>query len=294
MNSMHRRRLVGALAFSLSVFLGLPVLLGGPGLGGPVLGKESISSLKREITKAMNAKKDSIVLRLARQIAASGDPKAASTLFDIGLKAKAPKQFKGIAKIIALLGEKEASALAFLEKESKGSTQTKLIYLTDIARKMKKGGKGPALLANMTETKNEAVLRGVIPALQELRVRECVPPLLALLERFEKSRARGLIYQEVRDALYDLSGEDFDTVKDWQNWWDPLKDNFEPGKTGDGVTGRVRKDDAPEFAGKKIFANNAVFVIDVSGSMRYVQKDDIPGLARGDGSDASGRREEEK
>ena len=134
----------------------------------------------------------------ARKAFANTGPRITSTLFDIGLKATAPKQFKGIAKIIALLGEKEASALAFLEKQSKGSTQTKLIYLTDIARKMKKGGKGPALLANMTETKNEAVLRGVIPALLELRVRECVPPLLALLERFEKSRARGLIYQEVR------------------------------------------------------------------------------------------------
>ena len=35
----------------------------------------------------------------------------------------------------------------------------------------------------------------------------------------------------------------------------------------------------------KIFGKNIVFVIDTSGTMRFVQKDDIPGLAMSNGTD---------
>ncbi len=253
--------------------------------GAPVPAKEkSLSTLKREIQKAVRAKKDASVLSIARKIAARGGDDAAKILFDVGMKAVSPKQFKGIAKILATM-LKDEEVRKYLAKKSNGSKTAEIIYIADIAAEAK-SEHAIALLANMTDTKDPRVLRTVIPALRKLRKKECIPPLLSLLERFIKSREHTLITHEIRAALWDLTGQDFDVMGDWTKWWETVKDNFNPDQKNEGKTYVSRSKDAPEFAGKKILSKNALFVIDSSGTMRYVMKDDIPGLGVGDGTDS--------
>lgn len=249
--------------------------------------EDTVSSLRRDIEKAVRAGEEGDVLPLAKKIAAIGGEDAAKTLFEIGLRVTAPKLFKGIAKILARMID-DAEAYEVLLRESKGSNEARLIYIADIVGQMQ-DPRAAELVANMVDSRSERVILSVIPALVELRSRHSIPPLLDLLDKFEsKRRSEALIYHEIRDALYEITGFDFETLEDWRKWWDPVKDTYDPERVQSGKTRveRVRKDNAAEFAGRKIFAKNVVFVIDTSGTMRFVMKDDIPGLMAAAGTDA--------
>jgi hypothetical protein len=163
-----------------------------------------------------------------------------------------------------------------------------LIYLADILS-LSRDASAAVVVGSLAESKHPTLVRAAIGALRKIRKRESIPPLLALLESLEKKDRAGLLYQETRDALYDLTGENFESLADWKNWWEPRKESYTPDSAEVGQTRVVRRarEDAPEFVGRQIFASNTIFVIDTSGTMQYVMKNDIPGIARGDGSDSA-------
>ncbi len=146
------------------------------------------------------------------------------------------------------------------------------------------------LLSKMLEDKSAFVQGAAVEALRKSQSAIGVEPLITLLEKLVKKR-KDVLYHHVRDALWELTGQDFDLIDEWHLWWEPRRDSFDPmdenhaGKTG---VQRKRRGNDPEFWGVPVESKNIVFVIDTSGSMRYVHKDDIPGLARGDGSDGGG------
>jgi hypothetical protein len=145
------------------------------------------------------------------------------------------------------------------------------------------------VLGKLAGWKDEPVVRAAVSALGRQRSRHAVSELLGLLSRLEEAKDRGLIYQETRDALYAVTSMDYDSLDDWKKWWEPQRESWEPGKDDKGATRVERKprEQAPEFAGKKLFSRNLVFVIDTSGTMQYVLKPDIPGLTWFDGSDGA-------
>lgn len=144
------------------------------------------------------------------------------------------------------------------------------------------------LLANFLGDKSAFVQGAAVEALRKSQSGLGVEPLIQLLEKLVKKR-KDVLYHQVRDALWELTGQDFDLIDEWHQWWEPRKDSFDPmdeshaGKTG---VKRQRRGNDPEFWGVPVESKNIVFVIDTSGSMKYVHKDDIPGLARADGSDS--------
>ncbi|MGE4618177.1 MAG: hypothetical protein AAEJ04_00050, partial [Planctomycetota bacterium] len=146
------------------------------------------------------------------------------------------------------------------------------------------------LLAKFLEDKSAFVQGAAVEALRKSQSGIGVEPLITLLEKLVKKR-KDVLYHQVRDALWELTGQDFDLIDEWHLWWEPRKGSFDPmAETHEGKTGvkRKRRGDDPEFWGVPVESKNIVFVIDTSGSMRYVHKDDIPGLGRGDGSDGGG------
>ncbi|MBI4586121.1 MAG: hypothetical protein HY717_19090 [Planctomycetes bacterium] len=250
----------------------------------------NLSDLKKSLDKAVKAAENEKIKTLASEIAKIGGEKAAELLFNVGLQVNVPDVYKTIAKELAGMTDEEA--LKFFERisEKNGPKDgNALIYLTDILALMKHS-KAVELLSRLIAKNSDHVRLSSIQALVQLSRRESIPPLLNLLEQYEKKKDRGLVYQEALDALFDLTGEQFEVLEDWKNWWDANKNTFEPGKQdASGKTARVRKrskDKTPEFVGKQIFSKNVIFVIDTSGTMMYVVKDDIPGLGVGDGSDA--------
>ncbi len=144
------------------------------------------------------------------------------------------------------------------------------------------------LLVKFLGDKSPFVQGAAVEAFRKSQSAVCVEPLINLLEKLLKKR-KDVLYHQVRDALWELTGQDFELIEEWFAWWEPRQDSFDPmeenheGKTG---VKRKRRGNDPEFWGVPVESKNIVFVIDTSGSMRYVHKDDIPGLARGDGSDS--------
>ncbi len=250
-------------------------------------GGKSIAELAKQIRRKIDTGKEPETLPLIKEIAAIGGEEAAKAIFEAGLRLTVPAVYKEVTSILA--ARTDDLSLKFYEAEARGTQEVRQIFLADLLAEMKSPRAGE-ILGILAENKDTGVRRATVAALGKLRTKECVEPLLKLLAGFEAAKDRGQIYQEARDAIFEVTGQDFDAIADWQKWWDISKATFVPGKKPEGPT-QTRKptrDTAPEFAGKKIFGKNVVFVIDTSGTMRYVMKDDIPGLSMGDGTDGSG------
>ena len=145
-------------------------------------------------------------------------------------------------------------------------------------------------LVGFLDDKSSFVQGAAVEAFRKSQSAIGVEPMIKLLEKLVKKR-KDVLYHQVRDSLWELTGQDFDLIEDWYSWWEPRQNTFDPmDETHDGKTGvkRKRRGNDPEFWGVPVESKNIVFVIDTSGSMRYVHKDDIPGLGRGDGSDGGG------
>ena len=144
------------------------------------------------------------------------------------------------------------------------------------------------LLVLFLDDKSPFVQGAAVESFRKSQSGVCVEPLINLLEKLLKKR-KDVLYHQVRDALWELTGQDFELIEEWFAWWEPRQNTFDPmEESHDGKTGvkRKRRGDDPEFWGVPVESKNIVFVIDTSGSMKYVHEDDIPGLARGDGSDS--------
>ncbi|MDE0961244.1 MAG: hypothetical protein OSB09_10725 [Planctomycetota bacterium] len=146
------------------------------------------------------------------------------------------------------------------------------------------------LMCSFLKDKSSFVQGAAVEGFRKSQSAIGVEPMILLLEKLVKKR-KDVLYHQVRDSLWELTGQDFDLIEEWHSWWEPRQDSFDPleashaGKTG---VKRKRRGNDPEFWGVPVESKNIVFVIDTSGSMRYVHKDDIPGLGRGDGSDGGG------
>ena len=249
--------------------------------------KKAVSDISKRLAKAVKDGKDEDAVSVARELAAVGTPESLKALFDAGLKIEVPKIYKAVTGILA--GLTDEASLKFFQDQAKAGKELSQVFLADILAEMKHA-QATEILGILAEERNTVVLRSTISALARQKVKGSVEPLLKILERLETNKDHGQVYQELRDALFEVTSQDFDVLEDWKKWWDVAKGTFDPNKKPAGAT-QTRKpirDSAPEFAGKKIFARNVVFVIDTSGSMQYVQKDDIPGLSRADGSDKAG------
>ena len=276
------------MAWKRSSFIALFLIFG---LVAPVFAdSKQIKKLKKSIAKAAAAENESEILGLMRELADIEDEDATEALYDVGLAhATTPKSYEEVLK---LLGRKDGMLTFLTERygkiKSKGDFRER-VYIVDITASVP-GGDAVTQLGTYLDDKSSFVQGASVDHLAASMTREAIGPLITLLEKLNKKR-RDVTYHQVRDALWTLTGQDFEVIEDWIAWWEPNSRSFDPkasdheAKTG---VARKRRGDDPDFWGVPVESKNIVFVIDTSGSMRYVMKIDIPGLGRGDGSDGGG------
>lgn len=251
-----------------------------------------IRKLKKEIGRACMAGEWDAAIPLVNEISAVGGEDAVEALYDVALRFGHTKKLYDA--IVKELVRHEAETMKHLDDrydrvDNKGDFQERVFIAevlgnlgTEQARKK---------LITLLEDKADPVKQQAVKGLAQTMHKDAVRPLIDLLEDLLKQR-RDLLYYEVRDALWELTGEDFDLIEDWKSWWSVAEATFDPKKKDDhdGQTKvrKKRRGEDPEFFGVPVNSKNIVFVIDTSGSMRYVMKNDIPGLSRGDGSDGGG------
>jgi hypothetical protein len=143
------------------------------------------------------------------------------------------------------------------------------------------------------DVKNPKIVDGLVAALDDVDLnvlgptiaaagkkeeKRVVDALVKVLQRLEK--VGGNEYFQARQALVDLTGQDFFTFDKWKEWWAANKDSFEFGKKGEAKEAktqeRVAGEKKPVFFGTEVRSSRLVFVIDVSGSMKMTDAPDNP------------------
>jgi VWA domain-containing protein len=247
--------------------------------------KKASTDLSRQVKKLVDGGKDDEALARIKELGEAKTPESRKALMDLGVMIPIPKLYKAVIDILAAMTDEESMKGFQEEAQAKGPPDRR-VFLADVMAAMKTPASSE-VLALLTEDKSLVVLRAAIAALGKQRTKEAVDPLLKVLNRLEAAKDHGQVYQEVRDALFDVTSLDYDDPKDWEKWWSVSKATFDPRKKPEGAT-QVRKpsrDKAADFGGMKIFGKNVVFVIDTSGTMGLTQKDDIPGLTGVTGTD---------
>ncbi len=224
---------------------------------------------------------------MLREMSDMDEEDAHEYLYEAGLAhATTPKLYEEVLKLLA----KRDGALEYVkeryDKIDGKSDFRERVYLVDITAEIP-GADGTAQLGVYLTDKSAFVQGAAVDHLAKSMKREAIQPLIDLLEKLVKKR-RDVLYHQVRDALWALTGQDFEVIEEWQKWWGPNKSSFDPKASTVGTTGveRKRSGDDPDFWGVPIESKNIVFVIDTSGSMGLIEKGDIPGLGRSDGSDS--------
>ena len=206
-------------------------------------------------------------------------PKTVVLIPPAAISIPSDKNYRTARKAIKGLKNKESvKALASMLNKKKGDPRYKVLIADSFGRRKDK----------ITLTQIITQLDSGIPQVQiaainasaQRKRKEPVPALIDLLEKHWKLRDR--IWLETREALYKLTGRDFETIEDWRKFWQAVGDTLNPKKVAKrkGKTG-VKIDklkDPVEFFGQEIFSRNLIFVIDTSGSMRlYDDSEDYHG-----------------
>ncbi|MEE8141568.1 MAG: VWA domain-containing protein, partial [Planctomycetota bacterium] len=131
-----------------------------------------------------------------------------------------------------------------------------------------------AALTNLYDN-NQAVVFATLEGLRERKSLSVVDHLIRALQHQEDlGRGGDLICYEFRQALLELTGEDFELAADWQNFWGAHKNGFER-KVGEGKKKLTFVNrEPPLFFGTEVLTKRVVFVLDISGSMS--KKDPLP------------------
>lgn len=271
--------------------LGLSLLLCGT-FGVSVVEAADIKKLKKEVAKKVRLNEIDAAIQLVREIRAVGGEDAIEALYDIAYRYGQTEKFYDVIvkEMIALEG-----TVDFLvekgEKAKRKKDYQPRVFVANVLSRFD-SDKSRTALAAMLEDKSDFVRQEAVKGLVRTMHRDAIGPLIDLLAVLSKKR-RDVLYHEVVDALWELTEQEFDLIEDWRSWWEVSQATFDPkNKGGDGKT-KVRKKrsgEEPDFFGVPVTSKNIVFVIDTSGSMRYVMKNDIPGLASGDGSDGGGSK----
>ena len=278
---------------SLTRLIVLALLAAGSTLAAAEDAKKSSTDLSRQVKKLIDGGKEDEALAKIKELGEAKTPESRKTLIDLGVLIPIPKIYKTVIGLLAAMTDEES--MKGFQEEAKGSKDERKIFIADVMAAMKNPA-ASEVLGILAEDKSLFVQRAAIAGLGKQKTKEAVDPLLKVLNRLEANKDHGQVYQEVRDALFDVTSLDYDNPKDWEKWWSVAKATFDPTKKPEGAT-QVRKptrDKAADFGGMKIFGKNVVFVIDTSGTMMLTQKDDIPGLTGVTGNDKASVVEQAK
>jgi hypothetical protein len=249
-----------------------------------------------EFKKAVKEENQDKIKETAAKLSATGEVKYAKEIFTIAVR-KADMSVDAFNLVLAALAAFDNEAcIKYYQDEVQGKEPNSRVLAVDIAGAMT-GDKGISII--LTGLKDGAinVIESALNATIKRRPKDAVPVLIDLVDEWTKKKTKDAVFYNIRQTLVELTGENIDQPEDWRKWWEASKVAFDPKKvkeTGKRSTRRIGGDEDPQFFGVPISSKNAVFVIDISQSMMYVQKDDIPGLSTADGTDKGGGMKQAK
>ncbi len=234
--------------------------------------KKAAKKLTGEMKKALGAGAVDIACEKARALGEVGGSNDTKTLLGLAFADPFPGDPKKTNQFVdavrdALTALDDAKSnkilVGFLKKKGKPELKSMIIDIlsgrTDDDSRL--------ALEETLEDKDPSVVGLAAAALGARGSKDSVKALIAALKRLE--RAKGTPWFKVRTALTDITGHDMDTATDWENFWQPREETFDPATDrgdSEGVGGTVVRE-APKLFGSEIISKRVVIILDTSGSM---------------------------
>ncbi|MHC4662502.1 MAG: hypothetical protein ACYS8W_12500 [Planctomycetota bacterium] len=231
---------------------------------GIIKGKKASPDVKKEECKK--------VAEIITELGEIGDVKAVRLMFSCFPNADSVDVFEAFQAVLPPLKDK-ADIREFLVKQltNKRSPWEIKVLLLELYREDPGEDVFKALVELMRD-RSEKVARDSINALKDRDEARAVQPLIDFYRILNEKDKEGLLWILVRETLHALTGHDEADPDNWQQWWDAVKDGWDPAKErGEGGstsrTSAAEKKDPPKFFGTEIRSKRILFLIDCSGSM---------------------------
>lgn len=232
---------------------------------------ETLAALpERPITNALlkrtKKERDEQVLPvLLEALGDHGDPVALSTLLKATRSGQPAVRTAAVRGLARLGFEHDKVRKLFLSMLQSRSWADRVLAL-DAARETHDAKLLPKIVKSLDHEQWQVRL-AAIEALQSLRSRDGVLPLIDRLEEEQEQRVRDLIAR----TLFELTGVNaYDNVKTWRLWWSENGKDFTVPDEIPQLPDRSAGGTAAGFYGIPIVSERVVFLIDQSGSMSAV------------------------
>ncbi len=247
-----------------------------------------LPSLKKSLEEALRRQDFDGAARIVSEIAAQDTPQAADLVVETALKAPASSVYDACGN--AFVGTQSGAVVDGLARRLKSRNAAEASFAAEALTRIRgfDEKRQKALTAAFLDLRNypasEAVQAVLLPWLEANGSQ--LWALKALIDLRIQLAKRGIsdgrLFHNVADALWKLTGQDYEKPAEWEKYWRiraAQGERPEAGKPdGSGVPGAVeipisktavvRK--LPSFFGEEIRSSRALFVIDVSGSMDAV------------------------
>lgn len=224
---------------------------------------------KKSFERAVASGDSAAMVEAVHRIAADESKRAVDLLVQIGEKLEDIDVFNAVRDALGSMRDPAVVdyMLKQLERKSRPKDWTLRAVLIESLVKQP-GEKVTEAIAGRLDDKVPYVISAAAKALGKRRDPKAVPALIDALARLEKNK--DVTWIDVKQALTDITGEDFVDAAAWRDYWKAVGATFDPNKDrGDkeNASTVVREDEAAQFFDEKIIAKRIMFVIDVSGSM---------------------------
>lgn len=254
-------------------------------LSAPLFAEEvssnELKKLKAELATLLRSKNAGKIDAYVGRVAKIDNPEVAELLVQAAVDFASSKNYDAAVQAIAKFSDpKTVAGLVELSAKAK-EYRWRVLVLEGFGRRKDAGTR--KAIHDATGDKLVQVQVAGIRSCVARKEKEGIPVLIDLVGKNARNRDR--VWIEARQALLDLTGQDYELIDDWKKFWDSNKNSFDPKKLGksEGPTAvkvKVRKvEESVEFFGKEILSRNIVFVLDCSGSM----------IIYGDDSDYKGK-----
>ncbi|TET32833.1 MAG: hypothetical protein E3J72_18560 [Planctomycetota bacterium] len=227
-----------------------------------------LSKAKKEFSKAFKAKDFSRAGKALKEAAADDGKKSAEWIIKTVTKRKNHIIYR--AGVEALKSMKSNDAIGYICKQARGrSIESKILCVNAMAEMSDETT--AKVLQLMLGDKDETVVREVVLAIGERKLRDGVGKLIETLKKYEKSRGR--TYACILRALTRIAylGDELTTAAQWKDFWEREKPRNIDDPLQEGGVWRRRKLRAlrglPNLFGTSVESKRVLFIIDSSGAM---------------------------
>lgn len=233
------------------------------------LSSKEFKKAQRRLQAAAASNDTAGMISAIEQIAKDGTKKAVDLLVTVGVSLESIDVYDAVRN--ALQGMREQAAVDHMvktlgKKKSAKTWQLRAVLLEGLIPH--KGKAVTKAMADRLTDKIPYVISAAAKALGQRRDPAAVDALIDALAKLEKRK--DVPWIDTKQALTDITGEDFNDSTAWRDYWKVAGPDFDPKKSrGDKEksTTVVRGDEASQFFKEKIIAKRIMFIIDVSGSM---------------------------